>query len=97
MKNKAAAISKTMELPGDKFPRLGESIFDFAETMVNLKSWAIAIFVLNSHIPCQTLKHLKEKKSKLTKTKTPVSCLILTHMYPFFRELSVNTHDHGGH
>ena len=41
-------------------------MFDFAETMVNnLKSWAIVIFVLNSHISCQSLKHTK---------KNPVSC-----------------------
>ena len=31
--------------------------------MVNLKSWAIVIFVLNSHISCQTLQHLKEKEN----------------------------------
>ena len=59
MNNKAAAISKTMELPGDKKPRLGEWIFDFAKTTVNLKSWAIVIFVLNLHISCHTWK--KEK------------------------------------
>ena len=62
-----------MELPVDKKPRLGEWIFDFAETTVNLKSWTIVIFVLNSHIPCQSLKHLG-KKTKLTKIKNPVSC-----------------------
>ena len=50
-------------------------MFDFAETMVNLKSYAIVIFVLNSHISCQSLKHLKEKTNKLTnKSKNPVSC-----------------------
>ena len=36
MNNKVAAITKTMELPGDKLPCLGEKIFDFRETMVNL-------------------------------------------------------------
>ena len=50
MNNKAASISKTMELPGDKYHRLGEGIFDFAETMVT-----IVIFVLNSHISYRTL------------------------------------------
>ena len=85
--NKAAAISKTKELPGDIKSRLGELLFDFAETMVNLKSWAIVIFVLNSHISCQSLKHLKdEKKKKLTKTETRCLAIILTQMYPFFRE-----------
>ena len=73
--NKAAAISKTKELPGDIKSRLGELLFDFAETMVNLKSWAIVIFVLNSHISCQSLKHLKdEKKKKTNKNRNPVSC-----------------------
>ena len=49
MNNKVhvAAISKMMEL-------LGETL-TFAETMVNLKSWAIVIFLLNLHISCQTL------------------------------------------
>ena len=56
MNNKVASISKTMELPGDKYPPLGEGIFDFAETMVNFESWTIVIFVLNSHISCRTLK-----------------------------------------
>ena len=41
--------------------------------MVNVKSWAIVIFVLNSHISCQTLKHFKERK-KTNKNKNPVSC-----------------------
>ena len=36
--------------------------------MVNLKRWAIVIFVLNSHISCQSLEHLKEKKPN------PVAC-----------------------
>ena len=49
--------------------------------MVNLKSWAIVIFVLNSHISCQTLYHLKEKK--LAKTKTRCLAIILTRMYPY--------------
>ena len=31
--------------------------------MVNLKSWAIVVFVLNSHISSQTLQHLKEKEN----------------------------------
>ena len=37
--------------------------------MVNLKSYAIVIVVLNSHISCPSLKHLKEKKTKLEKQK----------------------------
>ena len=41
--------------------------------MVNLKSWVIVIFVLNSHISCQSLKHLKEKNST-NKNRNPVSC-----------------------
>ena len=53
--NKAAAISKTMELTGDKEPRLGELFFDFAETMVNLKGWGIVIFALDLHISRLTL------------------------------------------
>ena len=40
----------------------------------NLRGWAIVIFVLNSHISCQSLKHLKEKKNKTNKNKNPVSC-----------------------
>ena len=33
------------------------------------------IFVLNSHISCQSLKHSKEKtKKKKKKTKNPLSC-----------------------
>ena len=44
-----------MELPGDKYIRLGEWISDFAETMGNLKSWTIMIFVLNWHISCRIL------------------------------------------
>ena len=43
---------------------------DFAETMVNLKGWANVIFVLHSHISCQSLKHLIEReKNKVTKQK----------------------------
>ena len=42
-------------IPGDKWPRLYEWIFDFAETIVDLKNWTVMIFVLNSHISCQTL------------------------------------------
>ena len=38
MNNKAASVFKTIELPGDQLPRLGEGIFDFAETMVNFES-----------------------------------------------------------
>ena len=53
MNNKAVSIFKTMELPGDKYLRLGEWIFDFPEKMVNLKSWTIMIFVLNWHISCR--------------------------------------------
>ena len=43
--------------------------------MANLKSWAIVIFVLNSHISCQTWK-----KKKSNKNKNPVSCHHLTQM-----------------
>ena len=58
--------------------------------MVNLKSWTIVIFVLNSHISCRTLQHLKKKK-KLTKTR----CLavILSQICPLFREFVSNTQD----
>ena len=41
--------------------------------MVNLKSSAIVIFVLNSHISFQSLKHLEEKNNQTNKNKTPVS------------------------
>ena len=51
MNNKVAAILKTMELPGDKYNLVLES----KVLTVNLKNWAIVIFVLNSHISCQTL------------------------------------------
>ena len=35
--------------------------------MVNLKSWVIVIFLLNWDISCQSLKHLKEKKTNKNK------------------------------
>ena len=72
-------------------------MFYFAETTVNLKSWAIVIFVLNLHVSCQTLYQLKEKK--LRKTKTRGLAIILTQMYPLCREC-VSKHarllDHSG-
>ena len=40
--------------------------------MVNLKSWVIVIFLLNSHVSCQSLKHLK-KRNQTNKNKNPVS------------------------
>ena len=49
--NKVAAILKTMKLPGDKYNLVLES----KVLTLNLKNWAIVIFVLNSHISCQTL------------------------------------------
>ena len=51
--------------------------------MVKLKRWAIVIFVLNSNISCQSLKYLKEE-NQTNKTKT--RAIILTQMYPLFRE-----------
>ena len=44
--------------------------------MVNLKSWAIVIFALNSLIYCQTLQHLTEKETY----ENLVSCHHLTQM-----------------
>ena len=76
MNNKVAAISKMMELPGDKYLVLESKFFDFAETMVNLKSWPIVIFALNSLIHWQNLKHLTEKETY----ENPVSSHYLTQM-----------------
>ena len=62
--NKAAFISKTMEVPGDKLPCQEVWIFDFAETMVNLKGCKIVIFVLNLHIKFAVELYKTWKKEK---------------------------------
>ena len=45
---------------------LESKFFDFVETMVNLKSWLIVIFVLNSHISCQTITGERKRKLPVT-------------------------------
>ena len=50
--------------------------------MVNLKSWAIVIFVLNSHIFCQLYDTWK--KEKTNENKNPVSCHHLKQMLHCF-------------
>ena len=54
--------------------------------MVNLKSLVIWILVLNLHISWQSLKHLEKKTKQTKKTKTQSLAIILTQMYPLFRE-----------
>ena len=52
--------------------------------MGNLKSWAIVIFVLNSHISCETSSSNTWKKKKTKKNKNPVSCHHLTQLLHCF-------------
>ena len=56
--------------------------------MVNLKSWAIVIFLLNLHISCQSFITIERKKKQVNKNKNPGQCpvTILTQMFPLIRK-----------
>ena len=58
--------------------------------MVNHKSWATVIFVLNSHISCQTLLHSKHSKER--KTKTRCLSIMLVQMHVSFVSRVVSKH-----
>ena len=54
-------------------------MFELAETMVNLKSWVLVIFELNSPISCQSIKQ-KQKPGVLPSFGTDVSFVSRVNM-----------------